>query len=281
MRTIGNVRGSAVRLSAIVFCVTAALLGSTANGSTFYVFNGTDLATCSQCTAQLQLSTDGGPIVSPAFARGALTSAGGSLGPQTNDGTYVAGVCDVPECSSRLEIRNWFAFGLAPGRYSSITDATLLITVPNLSPPAVSVLAPFGDPQYTVHAVVRSEEGLFINGPSLPQFVEIASGMPYGSRIITASDQGKTIAIPLNADAIAYLADVHRTFTSSDPIGGIAVIGGVLTLPAMPLPSTSWQGLLVLTFLFGVAALTVRAGWVGSKSLRRRCRVASEIVWRR
>ena len=240
-----------------VLAVVPVLTFATPAVATGLAFAFSDSQSCPDCVVQLQLMTDTGPRTLTTFARGNIGSDGNPVG-NTNGSSYMVGFCSPPECLRSLELRNWFAFILSGGGYSTITSATLLISVPAQSGPLGSIYLPQGSASFVVKRVLPGDEGAFLGGGTMAQFEQIETGTVLGSRTMVPQDQGTVISIPLTASAAAYLTGVHQGY---DPIAreALAVVAGMLLLPVPNIPTLS---------TFVLVALALGIALVGAVKLR-------------
>lgn len=222
-----------------------------------------DVNHCPTCSAQLQLVTAVGPRSVTSFARGIMKSTGVGVGDPGQP--YYVGACSPPDCVPRLEFRNWFAFDVT--LLPDITGATLLITMPNPTPPLFGVYWPNGSRNYVLHRVEPYTEDGLVAGGLLSHFEALGTGVPLGSVQVSRADQGNVVTIPLNTDAIAYLNSARGYYDTPPHPWATAVLGGALVFPAIPVPTLSWPLMLVL------AGICLAVGSAAIRSWRMRAGV--------
>lgn len=209
---------------------------------------------------RLELVTNTGVYTLDPTSRGWIDSFGSNNGASIS-GNYVAGLCgDDDSCNGGpTHWRNWMAFSLVTTAFSTITSANLLLYVPDPGGGNQGVYASLGNPTYTLWDVTQPVGNFTGSSAGLAEFIDLGSGVAFGSRVYSLADQGTVTTVALNAAAIAYLnANMQST----------VVLGGAVTpIPvAVPLavPATSPAALAL------VAALLAAAAVVG---LRRRARL--------
>jgi hypothetical protein len=122
---------------------------------------------------------------------------------------------------SNKDTRNFFVFNLA-GVTQPIASATLALYVPG-APGDIGPGYESPDPSetYELHDVVTPIASLVGNTGGVAAYNDLGSGVVYGSRTMTAADNGSVVEISLNPSAIAAL-------NSSDGLFGIG--GSITTL---------------------------------------------------
>ena len=158
---------------------------------------------------------------------------------------YVAGILEL--ISGPVEHRNYFAFGgigsLAPGE--TISSATLNLTNPDC--PTCGYISPNPTETYTLWDVATDPFTLVLDSPSGPGgvavYTDLGSGVSYGSRVMSAADNGTVVSIALNAAGLAYIFGNIET--------GIVFGGAMDTTAPIPEPTTM---LLLGSGLVGLAA---------------------------
>jgi large repetitive protein len=132
------------------------------------------------------------------------------------------GVGDVrgPGCDScRDDIRNFLVFDLS-GVAHPIASAKLALFVPgplSIAPPGYKSFDP--SENYELHNVTTSIASLVAGTGGVAAHADLGDGVVYGSRTMTAADNGREVEITLNSNAIAAL----------DAATGLIAIGGSLT----------------------------------------------------
>ena len=208
---------------------------------------------------RLELVTNTGVYTLGPTNRGWVDSFGGNNGASISN-NYIAGLCgDDDSCGGSPDHwRNWMAFSLVTTAFSTITSANLLLYVPNPGGGDQGVYASLGDPTYTLWDVTQPVGNFTGGSAGFAEFMDLGSGVAFGSRVYSLADQGATTTVALNAAAVAYLnANMQNT----------VVLGGAVTpIPVqapLAVPATS------STMLALVALLLAAAAVVG---LRRRAR---------
>ena len=231
LRSTRNVRCAAM--------MGIALLPTLALAQTRAVFASSDGA--AQIT-RLQVSTTTGTVDLNATFRG-WYSADGSNNGRSPAGNYLAGRCDaVPLCfTPAIVLNNWFTFDLANVTGRTITGATLFLD----SPAGVGYLSANPSETFSLFdvATVLNTLGIAV-GVSI--FNDLGSGTLFGTRSVSAADNGTSVASVLNSSALAALTSAQ---------GASFGIGGAVTLTTTLLPEPSTYVLM----LVGLAAVGVAA----------------------
>ncbi len=203
------------------------------------------------CDTQLQLATNTGPVTLTATNRGWVSSTGLNNGASATN-NYIAGFCSSADtCSGGNSLwRNWFAFALPVGGFSTISSATLLLDVPAPAAPAQGVYNFGGTLTYTVWDVSSAPATFTGSAAGLAEYNDLGTGIVYGSRVYLRSDEGTVSSVPLNAAAVAWL---------NTQIGQTVVLGGAADLlPYGAIPTLSPAGLALLALLVLIAANLTR-----------------------
>jgi hypothetical protein len=110
-----------------------------------------------------------------------------------------------------LEHRSFFIFDL-PAGIGRVTDAQL-----RLWNPSDGFVSPDGSEQVAFFDVSAAADRIQRGTGGVAAFDDFGTGRQYASRLFSTNDNGRTITIPLNADAVADAnAAIGRPFT----IGG-------------------------------------------------------------
>jgi hypothetical protein len=119
-----------------------------------------------------------------------------------------------PSCTD--DFRNFFVFDLSSVT-QPIASAKLALSLPGPSPPGFS--SGDGNENYELHDVVTPTATLLNGTGGVAAHTDLGSGVVYGSRTMTAADNGTVVEITLNAAAI----------TALDAATGLIGIGGSIT----------------------------------------------------
>lgn len=160
------------------------------------------------------------------FQRGWYDNTG-SNNPQNLN--YIAGVCGSSDgCNGNdEEYRNFFAFDL-PSTLPTITSAVMFMSVEGGSFPGY--ISPQPQLIYSFFDVFVDLGDLTSGNGGLPAYADLGTGTVFGSRVMTAGDNGTTIQIQLNAAGIAALNAAIG--------GGFALGGAVDAANQVPEPGT-------------------------------------------
>jgi len=142
--------------------------------------------------------------------------ANGSANGATAGNNYFAGDCLVFSCSGAdsRDFRNWFEFDLS-GLSNPITSATLLLDNPSNGFNSTSDASE----TYSLFDIAPGNVAS-LGANSLAIWADLGSGSAYGSYIATIADDGKTVSIALNANALAAI---------NAALGGQFALGGAIT----------------------------------------------------
>jgi hypothetical protein len=144
--------------------------------------------------------------------RGWYVDDGFSNASSSNVDNYLVGKC----CLGVREHRNFFVFDLASVA-QPIASAKLALSVPGGRLDGYS--SPNSSENYELHDFATSIATLVDGTGGVTAFEDLGSGVVYGSRIMTAADNGSVVEITLNPAAIADLNSAT----------GLIAIGGSLT----------------------------------------------------
>jgi hypothetical protein len=132
---------------------------------------------------------------------------------------YFVGDSRARNCTiCAADSRNFFVFDLA-GVSQPIASAKLALHVP---PSGYTSRDP--SENYELHDVVTPIESLLDGTGGVAAHTDLGSGIVYGSRTMTAADQGSVIEIELNSSAIAVLNSSHSLFGIG---GSLTTLDGV------------------------------------------------------
>ncbi len=208
---------------------------------------------------RLELVTNTGVYTLGPTNRGWVDSSGDNNGAGIDN--YIAGLCgDDDSCNGSPDHwRNWMAFSLVTTAFSTITSANLLLYVPDPGSGNQGVYASLGNPTYTLWDVTQPAGNFTGGSAGVAEFIDLGSGVAFGSRVYSLADQGTTTTVALNAAAVAYLnANMQNT----------VVLGGAVTpIPVeapLAVPATSPAMLALIAVLLAAAAVV---------GLRRRARL--------
>jgi hypothetical protein len=142
----------------------------------------------------------------------------------TND-NYLVGLCG-DGCGSSITYNDFFAFSIPAGHYA--TAILRLSNPPNASSPYNGYVSSEPSELYRLFSVETPINTLIAEqSGQVGIYDDLGSGTFYGSRIVTASDNGTFVSIDLNADA---LAAINR--------GGEWAVGGAVAIEPVPEPSS-------------------------------------------
>lgn len=134
-------------------------------------------------------------------------------------GDLRSSACDLVLAGCVSDARNFFVFDL-----SSVTEpiasAELVLQVPSQFPgPSQGYTSPDPSENFELHDVVTPLATLVNGTGGVAAHADLGSGTIYGSRTMTAADNGHIVVITLNANAIAAL----------NAATGLIGLGGSLT----------------------------------------------------
>lgn len=160
-----------------------------------------------------------------ASVRGWYTSSGENNGSSSGN-NFIAGTCGTVACGGDgSAYRNWFQFNLA-NFTPTVTSAVLL-----LNNPSEGFFNELGASLgYNLFDITTGFAGLG-GVTSAAVFNDLGTGTQYGSTNVTSAQNGTTIAITLNAAALASLNTGRQD-------GLWAVGGNIGTTSVVPEPST-------------------------------------------
>ncbi len=178
-------------------------------------------------TAQdVQLVLNGGTTILSAVSRGWYSDVGNHNASNPN---YIVGLCSAlpdPCVGDDLVHNNFFVFDLGEG--VDVSSAMLrLMNPPNAVNPEDGYISPNPSELYNLFDVSTNIVDLIASQVGETGiFDDLGSGTLFGSRIVSAGDNGTFVEIPLDAAAIAALSGR----------GGQWAIGGALDLAGQPVP---------------------------------------------
>jgi hypothetical protein len=121
-----------------------------------------------------------------------------------------------------VEYRNFFVFDLSTVS-KPIASATLALY--ELPPPHAHFSSGDGSENYELHEVATAIETLTDGLGDQVAFHDLGDGAVYGTRLLTASDMGTYVEVPLSASGVAALNSAN---------GEIAIGGSITTLDSLP-----------------------------------------------
>jgi hypothetical protein len=174
----------------------------------------------------VQLVLNGGTTTLNAVDRGWYSDVGDHNALNKN---YIAGLCSVspdPCFGDDLVHNNYFVFDLGEG--ISVASAVLkLMNPPNAANVQNGYYSPNPSETYNLFDVSTNIVDLMASqAGETGIFADLGSGTLFGSRIVSAGDNGTFVEIPLDAAALAALSGR----------GGSWAIGGTLDLAGQPVP---------------------------------------------
>ena len=136
---------------------------------------------------------------------------------------YIVGDVRGADCGVNCynDFRNFFVFDLASVT-QPILSAKLALTVSGPVLPGYNSLDP--SENYELHDVVTPIATLLDDSDGVATWADLGSGVVYGSRTMTAADNGSVIEITLNSSAIAAMNSIHGLFGIG---GSITTLDGV------------------------------------------------------
>jgi hypothetical protein len=136
---------------------------------------------------------------------------------------YIAG-----ESADDDERRNFLVFDLT-ALTSEITSASLLLYNPDNALPALKgYVSPDPTETYRLHQVdtaIATLTASNVGAAGMQIFDDLGTGTVFGERVVSAADNGTTVAIALNADGIAALNAAR---------GGLFAVGGAISTLGSP-----------------------------------------------
>jgi hypothetical protein len=159
-------------------------------------------------------------IVLDADARGRYNETGSSNGADSAN-NYIAGDCRGPVCKgTSADLRNWFRFDQSSVS-GSVIAATLLLDVPDaLTGPGLGYASTSDASETYTLFDVSAASAAGLGTDSLAIWTDLGTGTSFGSHVATSADNGTTVSIVLNADALAAI---------NASLGSDFVLGGAIT----------------------------------------------------
>ena len=135
---------------------------------------------------------------------------------------YFAGLCS-DACTPEGELRDYFVFDLGEG----VSATSAVIRLFNPLTPNAGYISPNPSELFTLFDVSTGVRDLVADQSDATDiFADLGSGLVYGSRVVSAADDGTYVEIALSAAAVASLSQAVGTWS----------VGGALDLSREPGP---------------------------------------------
>lgn len=190
-------------------------------------------------TPQLRLTNLDGDQTLDYSDRGWYSNAG--LHDPLNE-NYAAGRTNRDTGGAGTLYRNWFAFDIPAITSGEFTGAVLLLPLPDTSggDPYGGYYSGLSSEAYELFDVTTPLVDLFSGLAALGAYIDLGNGQRFGSVMVSDSDEGTTVAIPLNSEALASI---------NAAAGQGWALGGALQVPEPASAVLAGMGLATLAAL--------------------------------